>query len=342
MMNKELQFLIYSTPEENVLVDVVVKDENIWVTQKAMAELFGVKVPAISKHLKNIFEEGELQQEVVVSKMEITTQHGALADKTQHHEANFYNLDAIISVGYRVNSHKATKFRIWATQILKEYMQKGFAMDDERLKQGKTFFGKDYFRELLERVRSIRASERRIWQQITDIFAECSLDYDEKSPITHQFYATVQNKFHYAITKQTAAEIVYNNADHTKENMGLTTWKNAPDGRILKSDVTIAKNYLSEKEIRQLERAVTGYFDYIEDLIERENTFNMEQFSASINEFLAFRRYDILPDKGKVSHKEAVAKAHAEYDIFNKTQKIVSDFDLFLQQAEKLDGEIHE
>ena len=342
MMNKELQFLIYSTPEENVLVDVVVKDENIWVTQKAMAELFGVKVPAISKHLKNIFEEGELQQEVVVSKMEITTQHGALADKTQHHEANFYNLDAIISVGYRVNSYKATKFRIWATQILKEYMQKGFAMDDERLKQGKTFFGKDYFRELLERVRSIRASERRIWQQITDIFAECSLDYDEKSPITHQFYATVQNKFHYAITKQTAAEIVYNSADHTKENMGLTTWKNAPDGRILKSDVTIAKNYLSEKEIRQLERAVTGYFDYIEDLIERENTFNMEQFSASINEFLSFRRYDILPDKGKVSHKEAVAKAHAEYDIFNKTQKIVSDFDLFLQQAEKLGGEIHE
>lgn len=339
MMNKELQFLIYSTPEENVLVDVVVKDENIWVTQKAMAELFGVKVPAISKHLKNIFEEGELQQESTISKMETVQNEGTRNIKRL---VDFYNLDAIISVGYRVNSHKATKFRIWATQILKEYMQKGFAMDDERLKQGKTFFGKDYFRELLERVRSIRASERRIWQQITDIFAECSLDYDEKSPITHQFYATVQNKFHYAITKQTAAEIVYNNADHTKENMGLTTWKNAPDGRILKSDVTIAKNYLSEKEIRQLERAVTGYFDYIEDLIERENTFNMEQFSASINEFLSFRRYDILPDKGKVSHKEAVAKAHAEYDIFNKTQKIVSDFDLFLQQAEKLGGEIHE
>ena len=339
MMNKELQFLIYSTPEENVLVDVVVKDENIWVTQKAMAELFGVKVPAISKHLKNIFEEDELQQEVVVSKMEIVQSEGTRNIKRL---VDFYNLDAIISVGYRANSRKATKFRIWATQILKEYMQKGFAMDDERLKQGKTFFGKDYFRELLERVRSIRASERRIWQQITDIFAECSLDYDEKSPITHQFYATVQNKFHYAITKQTAAEIVYNNADHTKENMGLTTWKNAPDGRILKSDVTIAKNYLSEKEIRQLERAVTGYFDYIEDLIERENTFNMEQFSASINEFLSFRRYDILPDKGKVSHKEAVAKAHAEYDIFNKTQRIVSDFDLFLQQAEKLGGEINE
>ena len=339
MMNKELQFLIYSTPEENVRIDVVVKDENIWVTQKAMAELFGVKVPAISKHLKNIFEEGELQQESTISKMETVQNEGTRNIKRL---VDFYNLDAIISVGYRVNSHKATKFRIWATQILKEYMQKGFAMDDERLKQGKTFFGKDYFRELLERVRSIRASERRIWQQITDIFAECSLDYDEKSPITHQFYATVQNKFHYAITKQTTAEIVYNNADHTKENMGLTTWKNAPDGRILKSDVTIAKNYLSEKEIRQLERAVTGYFDYIEDLIERENTFNMEQFSASINEFLSFRRYDILPDKGKVSHKEAVAKAHAEYDIFNKTQRIVSDFDLFLQQAEKLGGEIHE
>ena len=339
MMNKEFQFLIYSTPEENVLVDVVVKDENIWVTQKAMAELFGVKVPAISKHLKNIFEEGELQQKSTISKMEIVQSEGTRNIKRL---VDFYNLDAIISVGYRANSRKATKFRIWATQILKEYMQKGFAMDDERLKQGKTFFGKDYFRELLERVRSIRASERRIWQQITDIFAECSLDYDEKSPITHQFYATVQNKFHYAITKQTAAEIVYNNADHTKENMGLTTWKNAPDGRILKSDVTIAKNYLSEKEIRQLERAVTGYFDYIEDLIERENTFNMEQFSASINEFLSFRRYDILPDKGKVSHKEAVAKAHAEYDIFNKTQRIVSDFDLFLQQAEKLGGEIHE
>ena len=339
MMNKELQFLIYSTPEENVLVDVVVKDENIWVTQKAMAELFGVKVPAISKHLKNIFEEGELQQESTISKMETVQNEGVRSIKRL---VDFYNLDAIMSVGYRVNSYKATKFRIWATQILKEYMQKGFAMDDERLKQGKTFFGKDYFRELLERVRSIRASERRIWQQITDIFAECSLDYDEKSPITHQFYATVQNKFHYAITKQTAAEIVYNNADHTKENMGLTTWKNAPDGRILKSDVTIAKNYLSEKEIRQLERAVTGYFDYIEDLIERENTFNMEQFSASINEFLSFRRYDILPDKGKVSHKEAVAKAHAEYDIFNKTQRIVSDFDLFLQQAEKLGGDMHE
>lgn len=264
---------------------------------------------------------------MVVSKMEITTQHGAIAGKTQTKETKFYNLDAIISVGYRVNSKRATHFRIWATGILKEYMTKGFALDDERLKQGKTAFGKDYFRELLERVRSIRASERRIWQQVTDIFAECSIDYDKDAEITHTFYAMVQNKFHYAITGQTAAEIVYTHADRNKENMGLTTWKNAPDGRILKSDVSIAKNYLDEKQIRQLERTVTGYFDYIEDLIERENTFTMEEFAASINEFLAFRRYDILPDKGRVTMKTAKAKAEEEYAAFNKTQKITSDFD---------------
>lgn len=328
MMNKELQFLIYSTPEENVLVDVVVKDENIWVTQKAMAELFGVKVPAISKHLKNIFEEGELQQEVVVSKMEITTQHGAIEDKTQTHGVDFYHLDAIIAVGYRVNSIKATRFRQWATKILNEYIRKGFVMDDERLKQGTAVFGKDYFKELLERVRSIRASERRIWQQITDIYAECSIDYDRNSQVTKDFYSMIQNRFHYAITGHTAAEIVYANADHSKPNMGLTTWKNAPDGRILKSDVSIAKNYLQEKEIRQLERTVSGYFDYIEDLIERENTFNMEQFASSVNEFLTFRRYQILPDKGKVSALQAKSKAEDEYDIFNKTQKIDSDFDM--------------
>ena len=242
-------------------------------------------------------------------------------------KTKFYNLDAIISVGYRVNSKRATHFRIWATGILKEYMTKGFALDDERLKQGKTAFGKDYFRELLERVRSIRASERRIWQQVTDIFAECSIDYDKNADVTHQFYAMVQNKFHYAITGQTAAEIVYTRADHRKDHMGLETWKHAPDGRILKSDVSIAKNYLDAKQIRQLERTVTGYFDYIEDLIERENTFTMEEFAASINEFLAFRRYDILPDKGRISAKTARAKAEAEYDIFNKTQLITSDFD---------------
>jgi len=326
-MNKELQFLVYRSADEDVSVDAIVKDETVWLTQKGMAELFGVQTPAISKHLKNIFEEGELSESVVVSKMERTTIHGAIPEKTQTKETNYYNLDAIISVGYRVNSRRATNFRIWATGILKEYMTKGFAMDDERLKQSKTAFGKDYFKELLERVRSIRASERRMWQQITDIFAECSIDYDRDSEVTHDFYAMVQNKFHYAITGQTAAEIVFSKADHQKENMGLTTWKNAPEGRILKSDVSVAKNYLSEQEIKRLERTVTGYFDYIEDLIERENTFTMEQFSASINEFLTFRKYKILPDKGKVSKQMALDKASTEYDEFNKTQKITSDFD---------------
>lgn len=326
-MSKDIQFLLYSLPDEEGKVQVVIKDETLWCTQKAMAQLFGVGVPAISKHLKNIFEEGELSKNVVVSKMEITTQHGAMEGKTQSKEVEFYSLDAIIAVGYRVSSLKATRFRQWATKILHEYIKKGFVMDDERLKQGTAVFGKDYFRELLERVRSIRASERRIWQQITDIYAECSTDYDKNAPTTRDFYAMIQNRFHYAITGQTAAEIVYTKADHTKEHMGLTTWKNAPDGRILKSDVSIAKNYLQEKEIRQLERAVTGFFDYIEDLIERENTFNMEQFSASVNEFLAFRRYQILPDKGKISAAEAKQKAENEYDIFNRTQRIDSDFD---------------
>lgn len=326
-MDNTFRFLMYHSAEQNISVNAVIRDETIWLTQKAMAELFGVQTPAINKHLKNIFAEGELDENVVVSKMEITTQHGAIPDKTQTREALFYNLDAIISVGYRVNSRRATQFRIWATNVLKEYMIKGFAMDDERLKQGRTAFGKDYFRELLERVRSIRASERRIWQQITDIFAECSLDYDRNSPVTRQFYAMVQNKFHYAITSQTSAEIIYAGADRHKEHMGLTTWKNAPEGRILKSDVTIAKNYLTEQQIRQLERTVTGYFDYIEDLIEREHTFTMEEFAASINEFLTFRRYDILPDKGKISREQAVLKAEAEYDEFNKTQHITSDFD---------------
>jgi hypothetical protein len=272
---------------------------------------------------------------MVVSKMEITTQHGAIGGKTQQKEANFYNLDAIISVGYRVNSAKATHFRIWATKVLKEFIQKGFVLDDERLKQGQTAFGQDYFRELLERVRSIRASERRIWQQITDIFAECSIDYDRNSPITQEFYAMVQNKFHYAITGKTAAEIVHSSADHTKEHMGLTTWKHAPDGRILKSDVTIAKNYLDEKQIRRLERAVTGYFDYIEDLIEQENTFNMAEFANSVNEFLAFRKYQILPDKGHISRSLADKKAEAEYEVYNKTQKILSDFDKEIKKLQE-------
>lgn len=320
-MSNEIQFLLYNMPDADGKVQVVIKDETLWCTQKAMAQLFGVGVPAISKHLKNIFEEGELVADSVISKMETTAADG------KNYTTTYYSLDAIIAVGYRVSSLKATRFRQWATKILNEYIKKGFAMDDERLKQGNAVFGKDYFRELLERVRSIRTSERRIWQQITDIYAECSTDYDKNSPTTRDFYAMIQNRFHYAITGQTAAEVIYSKADHTKDHMGLTTWKNAPDGRVLKSDVSIAKNYLQEKEIRQLERAVTGFFDYIEDLIERENTFNMAQFSASVNEFLTFRRYQILPDKGKISAAQAKQKAEEEYDIFNKTQRIDSDFD---------------
>ena len=324
-MSNEIQYLLYSMPDADGKVQVVIKDETLWCTQKAMAQLFGVGVPTISKHLKNIFAEGELNPDTTISKMETVVNRGIRGEVLEF--IDFYSLDAIIAVGYRVSSLKATRFRQWATKILNEYIKKGFAMDDERLKQGTAVFGKDYFRELLERVRSIRASERRIWQQITDIYAECSTDYDKNSPTTKDFYAMIQNRFHYAITGQTAAEIIYTKADHTQEHMGLTTWKNAPDGRVLKSDVSIAKNYLQEKEIRQLERAVTGFFDYIEDLIERENTFNMAQFSASVNEFLTFRRYQILPDKGKISAAQAKKKAEEEYDIFNKTQRIDSDFD---------------
>ncbi|WP_418937614.1 virulence RhuM family protein [Leyella stercorea] len=324
-MSNEIQYLLYSMPDADGKVQVVIKDETLWCTQKAMAQLFGVGVPAISKHLKNIFTEGELNPDTTISKMETVVNRGIRGEVQEL--IDFYSLDAIIAVGYRVSSLKATRFRQWATKILNEYIKKGFAMDDERLKQGTALFGKDYFRELLERVRSIRASERRIWQQITDIYAECSTDYDKNSPTTKDFYAMIQNRFHFAITGQTAAEIIYSKADHTKEHMGLTTWKNAPDGRVLKSDVSIAKNYLQEKEIRQLERAVTGFFDYIEDLIERENTFNMAQFSASVNEFLTFRKYQILPDKGKISAAQAKKKAEEEYDIFNKTQRIDSDFD---------------
>lgn len=341
-MKQEFQFLIYRSAAEDISVGAVVKGETIWLTQKAMAELFQVQTPAISKHLRNIFADGELDESVVVSKMEITTVHGAMPDRTQTKETQFYNLDVIISVGYRVNSRRATQFRIWATGVLKEYMTKGFVLDDERLKQGKTAFGKDYFRELLERVRSIRASERRIWQQITDIFAECSIDYDKDSPVTQDFYAMVQNKFHYAITGQTAAEIVYTKSDRHRENMGLTTWKHAPEGRILKSDVTVAKNYLGETQIRRLERAVSGYFDYIEDLIERENTFTMEEFSASVNEFLAFRKYDILSDKGSISKQMAAAKAEAEYAEFNKTQQITSDFDREVKRLMRKGGNADE
>ena len=323
-MPNEIQYALYSIYSEDIKVKVAIKDETIWVTQRGMAELFDVNVSAISKHLANIYAEGELSQPATVSKMEIVQTEGT---RQVTRLIDFYNLDAIISVGYRVNSRRATQFRIWATGILKEFIKKGFVLDDERLKQGESVFGKDYFRELLERVRSIRASERRIWQQITDIFAECSIDYDKDSPVTQEFYATVQNKFHYAITGQTAAEIVYSKADSSKEHMGLTTWRNSPDGRILKSDVTIAKNYLDEKQIRRLERAVSGFFDYVEDLIENERAFTMQQFAESINAFLEFRQYKILQGKGSVSRADAERKASEEYDIYNKTQKITSDFD---------------
>ncbi len=307
----EIQFILYNMPDDKGTVQAIIKDETIWCTQKAMAQLFGIDKSGISRHISNIFKEGELDANTTVAKIATVVNRGLRGEVKE--KIDFYNLDVIIAVGYRVSSLRATRFRQWATKILNEYIRKGFVLDDERLKQGNAVFGKDYFRELLERVRSIRASERRIWQQITDIYAECSMDYDRLSPTTKDFYAMIQNRFHYAIMGQTAAEIIYDKADHNKAHMGLATWKNAPDGRILKSDVSIAKNYLSEREIRQLERAVTGYFDYIEDLIERENTFTMSQFSDSVNEFLQFRRYKILPDKGKVS--AAQAKSRAENDI---------------------------
>ena len=312
--------ILYEMENHQETVSVTFKDETFWLTQKAMSELFGCSSDNISLHLKNIFSEGELIKDSVTEKFSATASDG------KNYLTQFYNLDAIIAVGYRVNSKQATRFRQWATATLKEYITKGFVLNDDMLKNGKPF-GKDYFKELLERVRSIRASERRIYQQITDIYAECSIDYDRQSPTTNDFYAMIQNKFHYAITGKTAAEIIYSNADHTKDHMGLTTWKNAPDGRILKKDVSVAKNYLSQEEIRRLERTVSGYFDYIEDLIERENTFTMEEFVNSVNAFLAFRKYDILHDKGRISNKAAVNKANEEFDIYNKNQKIFSDFD---------------
>ena len=324
-MSNEIQFLLYTMPDADGKVQVVIQEETLWCTQKAMAQLFGIDKSGISRHISNIYKTGELQQDTTVAKIATVVNRGIRGEVEEL--VDFYHLDMIIAVGYRVNSLKATKFRQWATKILSEYIKKGFAMDDERLKQGTAVFGKDYFRELLERVRSIRASERRIWQQITDIYAECSSDYDKDSPTTRDFYAMIQNRFHYAITGQTAAEIIYSKADHTKDHMGLTTWKNAPDGRVLKSDVSIAKNYLQEKEIRQLERAVSSYFDYIENQIERHNAFNMKQFAASVNKFLTFNDYQILPDKGKISAAQAKKKAEEEYDIFNKTQRIDSDFD---------------
>lgn len=329
----EIQFLMY---DDNDKVEVLVQDETIWASQKTIAQLFDVGIPAISKHFKNIFETGELEEEVVISEIAHTTQHGAIEGKTQTKSVKYYNLDAIISIGYRVNSNKATKFRIWATDVLKEYIQKGFKIDVERMKQGENVFGKDYFRELLETVRSIRASERRIWQQISDVFAEISYDYDKNSEITKKFYATVQNKFHYAITGKTAAEIVYDSANKGKEHMGLTSWKKSPDGRILQSDVVVPKNYLSEKEIRSLERNVSSYFDYVERLLEDEILLGMKDFATSIDEFLKFNRYEILEGHGHITHSEAKKKAIDEYKEFNRYQRIVSDFD---KEIKKIQGE---
>ncbi len=328
-MNK---FILYTTPTGEVRVDVYLEEETVWLTQKAMGELFGVVKSTISEHLSNIYDTNELSKQATVRNFRTVQQEG---ERSVTRELEYYNLDAIISVGYRVNSSKATQFRIWATKALKEYIIKGFVLDDSRLKQGQTVFGKDYFKELLLRVRSIRASERRIYQQVTDIFAECSIDYDKNSDITKDFYAMVQNKFHFAITGKTAAEIIFKSADSNKEAMGLTTWKNAPDGRVIKSDVIVAKNYLQETEIRQLERTVTGYFDYIEGLIERENTFTMEQLAQSINEFLSFNKYNVLEGKGNVSKLKADKKAIKEYDTFNKTQKIISDFDKEIKKLDK-------
>ncbi|HAS6683545.1 TPA: cell filamentation protein Fic [Vibrio parahaemolyticus] len=323
LQDQTSEFLLYTAPNGDVKVEVLLSGETIWLTQKRIAQLFGVGVPAISKHLDNIYDSGELQREATISILETVQQEGKREVKRK---LEYYNLDAVISVGYRVNSAQATQFRIWATQLIKDYIIKGFAMDDERLKNGR-FFGKDYFKELLERVRSIRASERRIYQQITDIFAECSIDYDPKSETTRLFYAHVQDKFHFAITGHTAAEIIALKADANQPLMGMTTYKNAPSGRVLKSDTTVAKNYLSEDEIKKLERAVSAFFDYIEGIIERRNTFTMEAFAESVNKFLTFNEYQVLEGYGRVSRKAAEQKAHAEYEQFNKQQKIESDFD---------------
>ena len=317
--------IVYQAENESVSTNVLFKDETFWMTQKDMAKLFDVNIPAISKHLKNIFESGELVISAVISKMETTAEDGKI------YQTNFYNLDAIIAVGYRVNSKKATQFRIWATGVLREYIIKGFALDDVMLKNGRSF-GQDYFKELLRRVRSIRASERRIYQQVTDIFAACTIDYDAQSPITREFFGTIQNKFHYAITGQTAAEIIHSHADAKKDHMGLTTWESGPEGRIYKKDVIVAKNYLSVEKIEQLERMVSSFFDYIERIIERRETFTMKAFIESVDKFLDFNEYQILRNKGLISMTQAQKKAVSEYEVFNTQQKVISDFDRFVKE----------
>lgn len=330
--NNLSNFILYNAPNGEVKLSVLLQDETIWLTQKMIADLFNTTPQNITLHLKNIYKEGELDENSTCKEFLQVQIEG---NRKVNRNTKFYSLDAIISVGYRINSNKATQFRIWATKTLNEFIKKGFVLDDNRLKQGEQTFGKDYFRELLERIRSIRASERRIYQQITDIFAECSIDYNPKSELSKEFYSMIQNKFHFAITGKTAAEIIHQKANAKSQNMGLSTWKNSPDGRILKSDTQIAKNYLSEKEIKRLERTITGYFDYIENLIERENTFTMEELAKSVDKFLNFNEYKILKGKGKISHQKAIEKASNEYDEFNKTQKIISDFDKKIKSLNK-------
>jgi len=332
---QESEFLLYNTPQGDVKLQVLIRDETVWLTQEGMQELFGRAKSTISEHISNVFEEGELERESTVRNFRTVQSEGA---RNVQRNIDFYNLDVIISVGYRVKSLQGTQFRIWATKTLREYIIKGFVMDDDRLKQSQGTFGKDYFRELLDRVRSIRASEQRIYHQVTQIFAECSIDYNPQSEITRNFYAMVQNKFHFAITGQTAAEIIHKRADRKKPLMGLTTYKNAPEGRVLKTDAKIAKNYLEQEEIKELERNVSGYFDYIENLIKRRNTFTMQGLAESVDKFLNFNEYQILEGKGRISHKQAISKANKEYDAFNKTQKIISDFDKHLKQLKKPDN----
>ena len=328
-MNENQQFLLYTAPDGAVKVEVFFKDETVWLTQKALAELFGVKVPAINKHLKNIFGSGELVENAVISILETTAADG------KNYQTRYYNLDAIIAVGYRVNSYQATRFRIWATKTLREFIVKGFVLDDERLKQGKRVFGKDYFDELLERIREIRASERRFYQKITDIYA-LSADYDPQAPITKDFFATVQNKLHWAITGQTAAELIYSSADAAKINMGLATWKNAPHGKILKSDVAVAKNYLNEAHIKELNRIVSAYLDLAENRAERGIVTRMAEWVEFLNRFLELSNYPILQDKGKVSALEAKLKAETEYEVFRQRQdrEYISDFDREIKRLE--------
>ena len=326
------RFLLYTAPDGAVKVDVYLQNETVWLTQKALAELFGVGVPAVNKHLKNIFESGELMREATVSKMEIARPEGV---REVVREVEFYNLDAIIAVGYRVNSYQATQFRIWATRTLREFIVKGFVLDDERLKQGKQVFGKDYFDELLERIREIRASERRFYQKITDIYA-LAADYDPQSPVTKDFFATVQNKLHWAITGQTAAELIYSSADAAKVHMGLATWKHAPRGKILKSDVTVAKNYLNEAHVKELNRIVSAYLDLAENRAQRGILTKMAEWVTFLNRFLELSNNPILQDKGKVGALEAKLKAEGEYEVYRQKQDIeyISDFDREIKRLE--------